>query len=153
MRKVFLSAILLMSMSSYSQSIQKKITNSCGASFSNNSVRLRISVGEPIIGNTMNSMNALCQGFFASASKTNPVTGSNVAYAVFPNPVSGQLSIKGDLSFIKQVQILNTLGQIVFTKNSFISTIDVSQIPNGVYICKIIGKEGQRLASLKIIKK
>lgn len=65
---------------------------------------------------------------------------------IYPNPSSGffSISIDNKLDFVKNIQILNVLGESVFfTQNSLekIATIDISGNPRGIYFLIILTNE------------
>lgn len=55
---------------------------------------------------------------------------------VYPNPAREMINIKTD-SDIENLQLYNSLGQLVIDQNTKTKTIDISQLQNGVYILKI----------------
>ncbi len=63
---------------------------------------------------------------------------------VFPNPVSNTLNISNYINEIKNqaIEISNYLGQTVLN-TEFTNTIDVSKLPQGIYILNIKSKEGR----------
>ena len=66
---------------------------------------------------------------------------------IITNPVSSTLTIDGN--DIKSILIYNTAGKVV-AKYENVNVIDVSQLPGGTYIVKIITKEGVVLK--KVVK-
>lgn len=73
--------------------------------------------------------------------------------SIFPNPVVNQFSITGSLQQY-QIAILNATGQIQRTFNNIENsgTIDISDLPNGVYIIKLKGHSTNDLQIRRIIK-
>lgn len=72
------------------------------------------------------------------------------AFEVFPNPAEHLIHIKTNLN--GRVEIYNTLGQLVQQKQivgSSNADMDVSEIPNGNYICKFLS-EGNEVITKKI---
>ncbi len=61
--------------------------------------------------------------------------------AIYPNPTSHQLSIVGKQLDINEIQIINETGKIIKTINQDINTIEVGNLPNGVYFMKLITDE------------
>ena len=63
---------------------------------------------------------------------------------IYPNPTNGQLTINNEQLTIKNVEIFDVIGQVVFTsqlsKLSPETTIDISHLSNGLYFLKIDGK-------------
>lgn len=66
---------------------------------------------------------------------------------VYPNPAKSLLTIETDES-VSDIEIINTTGHIVFEKNipvkisSSSSQIDISELPRGIYIIKIMSEQG-----------
>jgi hypothetical protein len=71
---------------------------------------------------------------------------------VYPNPVNDVLRIEGELqsTFIQMI-IINDVGEVVQT-NTFRNTWDVSSIPNGIYLLKLIQKDGNEITRKIIVK-
>ena len=73
-------------------------------------------------------------------------------FSIYPNPTNDVLNIKSNLK-IKQIQILNLLGQNVLSlgeENLKSSTIDVSEFKSGIYIMKV--KSDTKEQSVRFIK-
>ena len=73
------------------------------------------------------------------------------AFTAYPNPVSDVLTISAAAE-IKSVEVYNTLGQLILTKNTQgkEAIINIQGLQSGVYMVKAIGESGMQL--LKIIK-
>ena len=75
---------------------------------------------------------------------------------VFPNPTTHEITINFDnleLNNNTQLQLINSIGQIVFAKNKLINnseTINLSAFPNGQYF--ILIKSNGEVISRKLIK-
>jgi hypothetical protein len=79
--------------------------------------------------------------------------GNKDAIALYPNPAKDALNIKlpeNKNFMVKQVYILNTLGQTVYTYNGENSAIDISNFSTGIYIVKMSTDKGDWLG--KFIK-
>lgn len=72
--------------------------------------------------------------------------------AVYPNPTRGIVSIVG--AELSELQILNALGQVVFTTKimSEQSTIDLSELNDGIYVLCIQNEHGLAVERLRIMK-
>ena len=70
-------------------------------------------------------------------SKTISLQNDNILRGprVYPNPVSDILTIENADG--KTIEIINTLGQIVLTQNTFVPNINVQSLANGIYFLKI----------------
>ena len=72
---------------------------------------------------------------------------------IYPNPIKDYLAV--DTSFqnqIASIEIINTLGQVILKENNVTNRIDTDKLQAGVYIAKIILKDG-KVINRKIIKK
>jgi hypothetical protein len=76
------------------------------------------------------------------------ITFTNHELRVFPNPTTGQLTIKNEQLTIENVEIYDIVGKKLSNFNFQLSTneIDISHLANGMYFLKIDGK------TFKIIK-
>jgi hypothetical protein len=73
-------------------------------------------------------------------------------YLVYPNPNTGQFTIKGNIPEKAQIQVVNTLGQLVYStrqENAVDETaLNLGSLANGVYMLNII--KGTSVSSQKI---
>jgi len=72
---------------------------------------------------------------------------------IYPNPVTDNLNIKlGNKNNITSVEIINTLGQIVYTSNQLASdgVINTEPFPEGIYLLQITA--GNNIYQKKFIK-
>jgi hypothetical protein len=77
------------------------------------------------------------------------------SFSIYPNPATAEinLQIKNIAASSTTVSILNTLGEIVYSKvisNELNSTIDVSRLPSGVYVLQV--QDQKNVSSGKFIK-
>jgi CSLREA domain-containing protein len=77
----------------------------------------------------------------------------NHGFKLYPNPVSNQLFIKSPASERYSLKVMNTLGQLVFSKKGDTSstTLDVSNLSKGLYFLNIDSENGNS-QTLKFIK-
>ncbi len=68
---------------------------------------------------------------------------------IFPNPTTDFVTIQSELT-IKNIMIFNQLGQLITTQKS--NTVDLSNVPSGVYVIKI-QTDNNIPTTQKIIKK
>jgi hypothetical protein len=78
----------------------------------------------------------------------NEIKGANVS--VYPNPATHVLNLKATTA-ISQVEIVNILGETVSTENGNVSTINVADLANGLYIARVHATNGQT-ATVKFTK-
>lgn len=80
--------------------------------------------------------------------------GENLAenVAVYPNPASGKVTVKGEK--MRQVSVLNTMGQVVALQNvdSDNVMIDMSAFDSGTYIINIMTENGNISRVLNVLK-
>lgn len=71
---------------------------------------------------------------------------------IYPNPVHDELRIEGELqSTFTQMILMNDVGEVIQT-STFRNTWDVSNIPNGMYLLKLIQKDGNEITRKIIVK-
>lgn len=82
-------------------------------------------------------------GLISSTSSVNEIN-----FGIYPNPATNQLTIElGENGIFKKATICNYLGQLV--KTSYNNTIDISDLPTGIYVIKVSTRKGT--ASQKFI--
>ena len=152
--KIFLTACLLLTVTvSFAQSPVKRIINNCGNTYVASGMRLRVSVGEPIVGMHSNTTASLAQGFLTGKPAAViipevPVTG----YTLYPNPFTYALLIKGDVSKVKQLQLTDAAGRnlaMVAVQNA---TVNIKGMAAGVYMARLLGENNNVLYFVKLIK-
>jgi hypothetical protein len=90
----------------------------------------------------------------AAKIRLNNTTGINeTAYLkqdgiIFPNPAQTEITLKINTT-ISNIEILDFKSSIVLTSTE--KTIDISSLPNGIYISKITSKNGE-LSTIKFVK-
>jgi hypothetical protein len=65
------------------------------------------------------------------------VNNSQESMTIFPNPGSGAFHLKKPLPKESEIKVYNLHGQIVFESSQFISEIDLSNKPKGIYFIQI----------------
>ena len=61
---------------------------------------------------------------------------------IYPNPVRDWMFIDGDLSDIKSVKVIAVSGVTLISTDSFMHGVNVSSIPDGVYVAAILTNHG-----------
>ena len=106
--------------------------------------------GNDIIGTSVNSfeqsqiftqMNIASVATLASLSSENVFEKEYNNVTIFPNPSKNILTLSTEAAGMQEVNIVNTLGQIV-KEFSFetSTTIDIEDLNSGVYFVKILGE-------------
>ena len=85
---------------------------------------------------------------------TNPELATNNFYA-YPNPASHMLNISGSnaMQRVSQIEILSLEGRLLMQQkpaNESAPQVDVSALPQGMYLCKITN--GNQQQTLKFLK-
>ena len=65
---------------------------------------------------------------------------NSLNFSIYPNPTTGILNIASEIR-ITSLEIYNQLGQLVLF-NVFNSSIDISELSQGMYFIKIVGENG-----------
>lgn len=85
-------------------------------------------------------------GVFQYFKNTSPIglaeAQSNFSVAVFPNPVSDYLHIEAAGISLKEVEIINAAGAVVFSAQNPTERLDVAYLPKGAYAVKAKTAEG-----------
>lgn len=78
---------------------------------------------------------------------------TDVAFSVYPNPATDYAMISSNAT-IKEVAIVNTLGQVVatFTANAENVQINTQDLAKGVYMVSITTTEGSAVKKLTVVK-
>jgi hypothetical protein len=85
---------------------------------------------------------------------TNPEMATNKFYA-YPNPASHILNISGSntMQLVSQIEILSLEGRLLLQQkpsNESVPQVDISALPQGMYLCKITNGNQQQI--LKFLK-
>ena len=70
--------------------------------------------------------------------------------SIYPNPTHDYINISNDDSFIERVNIIDLNGKLIY-ENKFTEKVNVSNLNAGMYVLKIMSKEGKQTL-LKFIK-
>lgn len=77
-------------------------------------------------------------------------SGSSLENAVYPNPFTNVLNIKG---FTGRIELYNSLGQMVFeVEGTEVETINTSDLAKGVYFLKAYRLSGEQERTIKLLK-
>ena len=114
--------------------------------------------GDTIFGT---SLNPILDGNWSSLGthncSCNPVSvneNENVTVSIYPNPSNGLLNIKSNGS-IRKIQVLNSLGQTIYTQSNTgtkpVISLDLSDF-SGVYIIRMTDANGQQMIRKIILR-
>jgi hypothetical protein len=73
---------------------------------------------------------------------------SELGLDIFPNPTSGKLEIRG--AEIDGLEIFDNYGRMIRKVDNPVSTIDISDFPNGMYFLKV--RLGEQVAIWRVVK-
>ena len=79
----------------------------------------------------------------------NEVSQSKI-FTVYPNPTNSTLTINTKAIY-SSIQIVNTLGQLIFTKEKSTS-LNVSSLPSGIYFIQLLDNKGSIIGKEKFVK-
>ena len=71
--------------------------------------------------------------------------------SIYPNPIKEMLSLKGDISMLRSIEIYSITGQQIMTVTKNLKAIDVSTLKSALYFVKLTTENATKV--IKIIKK
>jgi hypothetical protein len=72
-------------------------------------------------------------------------------FSYFPNPVKAALNLKHDSNTISgKIQIFDTWGRVLKEYEAGTTSMDMSDLPNGLYIVRLLNKQNQPYSSFKV---
>lgn len=157
MRDLFL-AFLLLSLSSYSQTIFKQVIGPGGQTFENGNNKLSYSVGEVAVGAMTDEDGTyqLGNGYYPSLhlSTLNTETPElQLQVKVFPNPTKEVIYITHPTEQFFEVRISDVSGkQILQTAHQKEQPLIVQTLTTGTYFVTVTTKNSKQTNTYKIIK-
>ena len=154
MKKIFFILIILFWCKiSFAQiSIERQVISSTGNLTNTGSIEVFSNIGEAIIPTFSQTTLVVTQGFEQPDQISS--TGINlenisINISIFPNPVGNlfNLEFQSDKKEEIKIEMINLLGQVVFSKNLIVQisennfTLEVNTIPKGIYILQVKGSE------------
>jgi alpha-tubulin suppressor-like RCC1 family protein len=88
-----------------------------------------------------------------SSSATDEIM-SVIELSLYPNPTTGKFTIEAPFEAGQQVQVFNVNGQRVFSQPILNSGLYVSlepNLPQGLYLLKLINEEGSQIGSSRLV--
>ena len=158
MRYVIL-IFMLLSLSSYSQSISKQVIGPAGATFENGNNKLSYTAGEVVVGAMTDEDGSyqLGNGYYPSLDLSTLNTESpelKLQVKVFPNPTKEVIYITHPTEQFFDVRITDISGkQILQTAHQKQQPLDVQTLTTGTYFITVTTKESKQTNTYKIIKK
>ena len=138
------------------QTIERKIINSGGNTFSNSGIVMKTSIGEPLIGKRGTTTTMLSQGFYTGAFEyifsSVTVPEQKITIGLYPNPADNIIFLKGDLTQVERVEIFNSLGLKIMSEQLTSDNIDLKNISAGIYFIHLLCRNHEIISSSKFIK-
>ncbi|CAI8253262.1 MAG: Uncharacterised protein [Flavobacteriaceae bacterium] len=156
--RYFFLAFLLLSLSSYSQTISKQVIGPGGQTFENGNNKLSYTVGEVAIGAMTDEDGTyqLGNGYYPSLNLSTLNTETpelQLQVKVFPNPTKEVIYITHPTEQFFEVRITDISGkQILQTAHQKHQHINVQTLTTGTYFITVTTKESKQTNTYKIIK-
>ena len=151
-------AILLVSLSGFSQTISKQVIGPAGATYENGTNKLSYTAGEVLVG-AMTSEDGSIQlgnGYYPSLDLSTLNTQSpelQLQVKVFPNPTTEAIFITHPTEQFFEVRITDVSGkQILQTPHQKQQPLNVQSLTSGTYFVSVTTKESKQTNTYKIIK-
>ena len=156
--RYFFLAFLLLSLSSYSQSISKQVIGPGGQTFENGNNKLSYTVGEVAVGAMTDEDGTyqLGNGYYPSLdlSTLNTETPElQLQVKVFPNPATEVIYVNHPTEQFFEVAITDVSGkQILQTLHQKEQPLNIQTLTTGTYFITVTTKESKQTNTYKIIK-
>jgi hypothetical protein len=156
--RYFFLAFLLLSLSSYSQSISKQVIGPGGQTFENENNKLSYTVGEVAVGAMTDEDGTyqLGNGYYPSLNLSTLNTESpelQLQVKVFPNPTKEVIYITHPTEQFFEVRITDVSGkQILQTAHPKQQPLNVQTLTTGTYFITVTTKDSKQTNTYKIIK-
>ena len=157
MKNILYTLALLISFSSFGQTISKQVISPLGSNEYNNSHKLSYTVGEIVVGAMTNEEGSiqLANGYYTSLnlealSIESPST--NLSVKISPNPTKEVIFITHPNSISFKVSISDLTGKVLLQKElGKQEPINLESYPTGTYLIKVTTQDN-KTNSYKIIK-
>ena len=156
--RYFTLAILLASLSGFSQTISKQVIGPAGATYENGTNKLSYTAGEVLVG-AMTSEDGSIQlgnGYYPSLDLSTLNTESpelKLQVKVYPNPTTEAIFITHPTEQFFEVRITDISGkQILQTAHQKQQPLNVQSLTSGTYFVSVTTKESKQTNTYKIIK-
>ena len=156
--RYFTLAILLVSLTGFTQTISKQVIGPAGATYENGNNKLSYTAGEVLVG-AMTSEDGSIQlgnGYYPSLDLSTLNTQSpelKLQLKVYPNPTTEAIFITHPTEQFFEVRITDISGkQILQTANQKQQPLNVQSLTSGTYFVSVTTKESKQTNTYKIIK-
>ena len=157
MRYLFL-VFLLLSLSSYSQTISKQVIGPSGATFENGNNKFSHTLGEVAVGAMTDEEGTyqLGNGYYPSLNLSTLETEApelQLQIKVFPNPTIEVIYITHPTEQLFEVRITDVSGkQILRTAHQKEQPLSIQTLTIGTYFITVTTKDSKQTNTYKIIK-
>ncbi len=133
--------------SCFAQQLDRSLIASTGFYNQEGNVKLHFAIGETAISRHQNDI-VLTEGFYQDARKmpSSVITNQlSVETSLYPNPATHKIVIDIEAEEKHNVEVYNSLGQVVLHPHSFVGQCDlnISTWPLGQYFIKISNSHGR----------
>ena len=156
--RYFTLAILLASLSGFSQTISKQVIGPAGATYENDPYKLSYTAGEVLVG-AMTSEDGSIQlgnGYYPSLDLSTLNTQSpelKLQVKVYPNPTTEAIFITHPTEQFFEVRITDISGkQILQTAHQKQQPLNVQSLTSGTYFVTVTTRDSKQTNTYKIIK-
>ena len=156
--RYFTLAILLISLSGFSQTISKQVIGPAGATYENDTNKLSYTAGEVLVG-AMTSEDGSIQlgnGYYPSLDLSTLNTQSpelNLQLKVYPNPTTEAIFITHPTEQFFEVRITDISGkQILQTAHQKQQPLNVQSLTSGTHFVTVTTRDLKQTNTYKIIK-
>lgn len=153
-----LCAILLVSLSGFSQTISKQVIGPAGATYENDTNKLSYTAGEVLVG-AMTSEDGSIQlgnGYYPSLDLSTLNTQSpelKLQLKVYPNPTTEAIFITHPTEQFFKLRITDLSGkQILQTPHERQQPLSVQSLTSGIYFVIVTTRDSKQTNTYKIIK-
>ena len=156
--RYFTLAILLVSLSGFSQTISKQVIGPAGATYENGTNKLSYTAGEVVVGAMTDEDGSvqLGNGYYPSLDLSTLNTESpelQLQVKVYPNPVAEAIFITHPTEQFFEVRITDISGKLIRqTAHQKEQPLDVQTLTTGTYFITVTTKESKQTNTYKIIK-
>ena len=156
--RYFTLAILLVSLTGFSQTISKQVIGPAGATYENGNNKLSYTAGEVLVG-AMTSEDGSIQlgnGYYPSLDLSTLNTQSpelKLQLKVYPNPTTEAIFITHPTEQFFEVMITDISGkQILQTPHQKQQPLNVQSLTSGTYFVTVTTRDSKQTNTYKIIK-
>ena len=156
--RYFTLAILLVSLSGFSQTISKQVIGPAGATYENGNNKLSYSVGEAVVGAMTDEDGSiqLGNGYYPSlnlSTLSTEISELQLKVKIYPNPTKEVIYITHPTEQFFEVRITDISGkQILQTQHQKQQPLSVQTLTTGTYLITVTTKDSKQTNTYKIIK-